>query len=377
MRQLLAILVLVGSTLAQPAIVWQKVGSTGKSQSTGTNFDANGNMYVASNDPTANAQTVYRSTDKGRTWSLFMNGITGTGGCNSFRTVNKAPNGDLFIVRQYCATPLVYYLPTGASAWVPAKYSGGFPAVQGVYSTCAIAHNNITIYCQTQNGPPVAHGTILISTDNARTWTSAPGAPGPVSSRTAGGVREFDYSWTVGGAEYITVNCLNDINSCGLWKSTDNALNWSRLPLPPGFNQSSTDSWAIFSFNTGSFANQPVAWLGPFQTGAGWGWWSWDGANWTARMTNWTVTQGSVIPPRQNPHWVAVNRTQNRVVTTKYPDMGYAPMFMDANNPSAGWQSAGNGLSCALSPRCGTGGFPLIDAVTTDPSTGKMYLTVK
>jgi len=338
---------------------WTLVGNTGLVQTWGIIFDNAGNMYAAANNPTTGG--LARSTDKGKTWTPIMNGIDLVVGCPSFRSLGVAPDGTIFTINQSCSGKqhLAYWLDnvsgTGTN-WTRA--TGAIVPGGGMENGCAIAGNGMTIIC------PTASALTLLSSDNARTWSKAPGSPA--------GTAEQLLAVTIGSVSYETVASDNVPTVSNTWFSLDNGSNWSPLPTPGGLS-GGFDAWTGAQGGAGPNRGDFMYYQG--NSGANTGFYCWNGTppsgSWVFCGNNQDVGQ-----PNEYVTMMVTNRTHNRTIAVKYEDFGLKPIYTD---DGSNWRDASSGLTCQslATADCGTNGGPKTAYVAMDPTTGVFYISMK
>jgi hypothetical protein len=334
----------------KPAPVWQKIGNTGLvTQNWYIQFDKTGKMYVSSNNPTAGG--VSKSTDKGYHWTVIDTGFT----CPLHRGMGMAPNGAVFVGNDYCPGNLnhFYWLDNvsgSGTRWTvvtaPGSNSGG------QINDSVIASDGKTIVSATYSG-------IWLSTNNAKSWTRAPGTP-------TGVAEGIDTYIQPDGTIYA------GFANGGVFYSKDNGYHWSKLGYPPG-NVTNGDVWAMATAPAGPYAGYLM--VGAGNAGAsnktGTGLWCYGpqaapNGSWHFCGNNQYGTGFATDVNR-----IVVNPAKTRAIAIYYGDRGLKPIYSD---DGLNWSSCNSGLP--LDPSTTAGGANT-QGMNVDPATGYFYIVLK
>ena len=333
---------------------WTLVGNTRFVQTWGLVFDNAGNMYAASNNAATGG--IAKSTDHGATWTPLTTGLILTGGCASFRSLGVAPDGTVYTMNQVGCTGGVahaYYLDnvTGpGTTWTPATIQS--PGVSyGMENGCAIAGNHTTIICPT--GAP----EVLLSNDNARSWTYSPGSPT--------GTAEMLYAYTMPSGTTFMAFGGRPGNSGFLYYTTDNGNTWKTTSNPGTTGVG--DSWTVGLAGSGTQAGDVLTYFGEQGTGTGMWCYNEAGASWMACNTNVNQSQ-----PQVDVTMMQINRTHNRTIAVKYEDSGAKPIYSDDGGST--WNDASAGLAADSTSLDGGAKTAYIQI---DPTTGFFYISLK
>lgn len=333
---------------------WTMVGNTGYVQTWGIIFDSVGNMYAASNNATTGG--IAKSTDHGATWTPLTTGLILTGGCASFRSLGIAPDGTVFTMNQVGCTNGVahaYYLDNVSgpgTTWTQATIQS--PGVTyGMENGCAIAGNHTTIICPT--GAPA----VLLSNDNARSWSISPGSP----TVTA----EMLYAYTMPSGTTFLSFASRTGNTGYLYYTTNNGTTWNATPAVG--TTAAGDAWTIGLAGAGTQAGDVLTYIG--ESGAGTGMWCYQeaGSTWTPCNTN--VNQGQT---QVDVTMLQINRTHDRTIAVKYEDAGAKPIYTDDGGST--WNDASAGLA---PDSASTDGGAKTAYIQVDPTTGFFYISLK
>jgi len=332
---------------------WARVGNTGMSQTWGLIFDNAGNMYAASNNATTGG--IAKSTDHGVSWTALNNGLSLTNNCAGFRSLGVAPDGTVYTMNQVGCTGGVraYYLDNvngPGTTWTQASIQS--PGISGgMENGCAIAGNHTTIICPT--GAP----KVLLSNDNARTWTFSPGSPT--------GTGEMLYAYTMPSGTTFMAFGGQAGHTGYLYYTKDNGLSWNSTSNPGVSNVG--DSWTVGLAGAGTQAGDVLTYFG--QSGTGTGMWCYNesSATWTSCNTN--VNQGQ---PQVDVTMLQINRTHTRTIAVKYEDRGAKPIYTDDGGTT--WGDASSGLTPDTSSLYGGA---MTAYVQVDPTTGYFYISLK
>ena len=159
--------------------------------------DAKGNLFHCFTG------SIYRSTNKGTSWSKVINGLPTL----DFRQISFAPNGNIYVVGSpydYNAYGL-YRSTDGGRTWTHAV--SGFPGEGTSVSTCAVDGKGRLL---ARAGPNPSH----YSDDNGNTWQDYAGGGGNFVGAPDSGFYQVDV--------------------VGISKSTSPASGWSVIPVPIG-----------------------------------------------------------------------------------------------------------------------------------------------
>jgi hypothetical protein len=344
-------------TPTAPAPVWQKLGNTGMpTQNWWIQFDRKGYMYVSSNNAAAGG--VSKSTDKGYHWTVINTGFS----CHLHRGMGIAPDGTLFVGNDYCnnfnqGQNHFYWLDNVSGSgthWTvvtsPSMNNGG--QING----SVVANDGKTIVSATYSG-------IWVSTNNARSWTLAPGSPAQGGKGVAEGIETFKQP---DGTIYA------GFANGGVFYSKDNGYHWSKLGYPPG-NVTNGDVWAMATAPIGPYAGYLMVFAGNAgatnKTGTGfwcygplaapYGTWHFCGNNQYAGQFAVDVTS------------IVVNPAKTRAIAIHYGDRGTLPVYTD---DGVNWKAAGSGLPADASTNAGGANT---QGMSIDPVTGYAYIVLK
>jgi hypothetical protein len=342
---------------------WTLIGNTGMASTTGIVFDNIGTMYAASSVDRG-VGGLARSLDKGVTWSPIMSGIDLSVGCGNFKNFGIAPDGTLFIMNGGCALSgkvnFAYYLDNVNGTGTHWTKAATTPPIGffGIETGCATAGNGVTIIC------PIGTGWVLLSNDNARTWTQAPS--GPV------GTAELFSALTIGNVSFLTAAVpTTPPAASGAWYSLDNGSTWLPLGMPPGIAFAG-DAWAQAVAGEGPNSGRMMYFQGDGSVATGF--WCWNGVppsgSWVFCGNNDGLNQ-----PKDVVTSVVTNRTHNRTIAVKAAGQGLKPIYTD---DGSNWNDASSGLICTspATPVCGKSGGPETSHVAMDPTTGIFYISM-
>jgi hypothetical protein len=344
-------------TSTKPAPAWQKIGNTGlPTQNWWIQFDNKGYMYVSANN--APAGGVSKSTDKGYHWTVINTGFT----CHLHRGMGIAPDGTIFVGNDYCSSfgqgnNHFYWLDNVSGSgthWTtvttPSMNNGG--QINGA----VIANDNKTIVAATYSG-------IWLSTNNARTWSLAPGSPAQGGKGVAEGIDTFKQP---DGTIYA------GFANGGIFYSKDNGYHWSKLGYPPG-NVTNGDVWAMATAPAGPYAGYLMVFAG--NAGAsnktGTGFWCYGPA--AAPNGTWHFCGNNQYAGQmaQDATSIVVNPAKTRVIAIYYGDRGLSPVYSD---DGLNWKICGTGLPADSST---TAGGANTQGMSIDPATGYAYIVLK
>ena len=333
---------------------WTRVGNTGMAQTWGTVFDNAGNMYAASNNATTGG--IAKSTDHGATWTALNTGLVLTNNCASFRSLGVAPDGTVYTMNQVgCMGGIAraYYLDNvngPGTTWTQASIQS--PGIStGMENGCAIAGNHTTIICPT--GAP----KVLLSNDNARTWTFSPGSPT--------GTAEMLYAYTMPSGTTFMAFGGQAGHTGYLYYTTDNGQSWTSTSNPGVSGVG--DSWTVGLAGAGSQAGDVLTYFGEQNTGTGMWCYKESGASWTSCNNNVNLSQ-----PQVDVTMLQINRTHTRTIAVKYEDSGAKPIYTDDGGST--WGDASSGLTPDTSSLYGGAKTAYVQV---DPTTGYFYISLK
>lgn len=274
----------------------------------------------------------------------------------SFRSLGIAPDGTVYAMNQVGCTggnAHAYYLDnvTGpGTTWTQAPIQA--PGVTyGMEGGCAIADNRTTIICPT--GAP----KVLLSNDNARTWTFSTGSP----TDTA----EMLYAYTMPSGTTFMSFASRPGRTGFLYYSTDNGMTWN--PTPSVGTTGAGDAWTVGLAGTGTQAGDVLTYFGEQGTGTGMWCYNESGASWTACNTNVNLGQTQV-----DVTMMQINRNHNRTIAVKYEDSGAKPIYTDDGGST--WNDASSGLA---PDSISTDGGAKTAYIQIDPTTGFFYISLK
>jgi hypothetical protein len=341
----------------KPAPAWQKIGNTGMpTQNWWIQFDRAGNIYVSSNN--ASTGGVSKSTDKGYHWTVINTGFI----CHLHRGMGLAPDGTVFVGNDYCGyfnqgNNHFYWLDNVSGRgthWttVATPTSNGGGAING----SVVANDGKTIVSATYSG-------IWLSTNNARSWFQAPGAPAQGNTGVAEGLhthKQPDGTIYAGFAHG------------GVFYSKDNGYHWSKLGYPPG-NTTNGDIWTMTTAPAGPYSGYLLVAAGAAgaTSNAGTGMWCYGpqpapNGSWHFCGNNQYAGQFAT-----DTTGMVSNLAKTRVIAVHYGDRGTTPVYSD---DGVNWTACNTGLPKDPST---TAGGANTSNLAVDPSTGYFYVVLK
>ncbi|HEY6171144.1 MAG TPA: YCF48-related protein, partial [Candidatus Kapabacteria bacterium] len=225
-------------------VTWDSAFVTNAGYIIKSGTDINGNLFHCG------STNLFRSSNKGKSWSKIVNGLT----ASEYRSIAFAPNGDIYLCGQGYGKYGFFRSTDGGRTWERQYFTGGIDAN---LQTCAVSPSGRILFVATYD--------ILYSDDNCSTWHKY----GDFKTDRGGfGVPSFVFVASPDSGFYSSTS------SCLQYAKAPGAAPWDMIPVPIASVP------ALISHPDGSILSSSIHTWGNQSTNSNSGLWrSTDGGN--------------------------------------------------------------------------------------------------